>query len=79
MLETALLLLFCLLIGLLSLAIVVWVVLSGRLFYLDGLLLTLISLSIGAIFMLNVAWSVRTGEVRALRDYFRKKSAKNDA
>jgi ascorbate-specific PTS system EIIC-type component UlaA len=64
MLQAALLLAVCLLIGLISLAICAWVVISGPLFTMDGLLMIAISLTVGAFFMGNFAWSVHTGEVR---------------
>lgn len=56
----------CLLIGLLSLAAVVWVVVTGRIAYLDGILLTLISLTIGVFFLFDIVISYRRGELREL-------------
>lgn len=76
MLDAAILLAFCLLMGLLSLVICVWVVFSGLLFTLDGLLLILISLLIGGIFMANFAWSVHTGEFRQVVERLRQRSRK---
>ena len=79
MLDAALLLAFCLLMGLLSLGIVIWVAIFRQLFSLDNLLLVLISLTVGGIFMANFAWSVYTGEVREVLDYLLKRSTKSDA
>lgn len=68
MLETLALLLFCLLVGLVALAIIVWLVFTGRILTMDNLLLTVISLAIGGIFSGIFAWSVHSGEFReALR------------
>lgn len=64
MLQSILLLAFCLFVGLVSLAIFIWVVLTGQLFTLDGLLLVAIGLTIGGFFLGNFAWSIYTGEVR---------------
>ncbi len=75
MLQSALLLLFCLLVGVLSLAVCGWVAVSGQLLTMDGLLTIAISLAVGAIFMANVAWSVHTGELRGILNQFRKQPA----
>ena len=66
MIEPLLLLGICLLIGLLSFAVVVWVVVTGRIAYLDGLSLALISLAVGAIFLSMVGWSYRTSELKEI-------------
>ena len=78
MLESALLLAFCLLVGLASLVITIWIVISGRLFTMDGLLLVTITLTIGGLFMGNFAWSVYTGEVREVLNQLRSRSKKPD-
>ncbi len=78
MLDSALLLAFCLLVGLISLAVCGWVLITGQLLTLDGLLLTSISLTIGLTFMANVAWSARTGELREVLNYLRNRSSKNE-
>lgn len=78
MLETVILLLFCLVMGLISLAAVAWVVVSGRLLHLDGLMLTFISLTIGGIFLANFAWSVRSGELQQALKSLRKGSTKGE-
>ena len=72
MFETVLLLSFCGLVGLASVAVVIWLAASGALFSLDGLVFALISLTIGAFFMFNIAWSFYTGELRALLGGLRK-------
>lgn len=79
MLQSALLLFFCLLVGVLSLAVCAWVVIFGQLFTLDGLLTVSISLLVGALFMANLAWSVYTGELREILNQLRKRPASGDA
>jgi hypothetical protein len=66
MLETIILLSFCLLGGLGSLAVVVWLAVTGSLLTMDGLAFALISLTLGGFLMFNVAWAVRSGELKAL-------------
>jgi hypothetical protein len=66
MLETIVLLSFCVLVGLASLAVVVWLAVTGALFSLDGLAFALVSLTLGGFMMFNVAWSLWKGELRAL-------------
>ena len=53
----------CLFVGLASLAVVVWLGLSGLLAYLDGISLALISLIIGAFFLFDVLVAYRSGEL----------------
>lgn len=79
MLESALVLLFCLLVGVISLTVCIWVAVSGRLFTMDGLLTVAISLLLGVLFIANVAWSAYTGELRAILDQFRKQSVGSEA
>ena len=76
MLQSVLLLAFCLFMGLLSVATCVWVALTGQLFTLDGLLLVAISLSIGGLFMGNLAWSIFTGEAKEILNNLRSPSKK---
>jgi hypothetical protein len=76
MLETIILLAFCGLMGLASLAVFLWLLVSKAIFTMDGLAFALISLTIGGFFMFNVAWSLRTGELRALLNQMGKKKAK---
>jgi ABC-type enterobactin transport system permease subunit len=64
MIELLFWLAFSALLGVLCLAVVVWVVATGRIAYLDGLSLALISLAVGAIFLSLVGWSYRTSELR---------------
>ena len=71
MLQAAVLLAVCLLIGLISLAISAWVTISGQLFTMDGLLLVATSLAGGALFLGNLAWSIHTGEVREILNRLR--------
>ena len=68
MLETVLLLLFCLCLGLFSLVVIVWLIITGGILSLDNMLLTVISLMLGLIFTGIFAWSVHSGEFQeALR------------
>jgi uncharacterized membrane protein len=76
MLDAALLLAFCLLMGLLSFGIVAWIAVSGQLLLLDNILLVLIALTIGGIFMGIFAWSVKTGEAREILKHLRNRSNK---
>jgi uncharacterized YccA/Bax inhibitor family protein len=76
MVQSVLLLAFCLFMGLLSLAVCVWVALTGQLFTLDGLLLVAISLSVGGLFMGNLAWSIFTGEAKEILNNLRSSSKK---
>ena len=62
----------CALVGLLCLAVVVWVVATGRAAYLDGLSLGLISLAVGAIFLSMVGWSYRSSELKGILNSLRK-------
>jgi hypothetical protein len=75
MLETVILLAFCSLMGLASLAVLLWLAVSGTLLTMDGLVFALISLTVGGFFMFNVAWSFRTGELRALLNQMGQKKA----
>lgn len=73
MLDAAILLAFCLLAGVLCLGLCGWVVISGRAFSLDGILLVLLALLIGGIFLANVAWSMYTGEFQQILGELRRK------
>ncbi len=79
MLGPALMLVFCLLVGLISLVVCGWVLITGQLLTLDGLLLTFISLAIGGIFLASFAWSVHNGELREILNSLRKRSGGADA
>ncbi len=78
MLDAAILLAFCLLAGVLSLGLCGWVILSGRVFSLDGILLVLLALLIGGIFLANVAWSVYTGELQQILGELRRKGQQDE-
>jgi hypothetical protein len=62
-------------IGLASLAVAVWVVVTGWIAYLDGIALALICLVMAVFFLFNVAWSWRQGELQALLKAWRKGSS----
>lgn len=79
MLETILLLSFCLLVGLVSLAILAWLAATGQLLTMDGLLLVAISLLIGGMFMGVFAWSWRAGEVREVLNSLRRRPSGGEA
>ncbi len=79
MLETIILLAFCCLMGLLSVVVALWVLLSGGPIAMDKIAFALISLTIGGFFMFNVAWSFRTGELRALLNQVHQKKATPEA
>jgi hypothetical protein len=79
MLDAILLLAFCLLVGLIALAVCVYLAVSGALFTLDGLSLVLICLSIAGLFLLNVAWSFYTGELKQLLDRPQKPPASGES
>lgn len=79
MLEEVVLLAFCALVALLGLALVLWEAASGRLFSMDGLWLTLISLTMAVVFGGNVAWSVYNGDVERILNHFRKRPAASEA
>ena len=77
MIESLIWLVVCLLVGLLSVAVAVWLVVTGRVAYLDGLSLALISLAVGGIFLSIVGWSYHSSELKALLKSLR--SSRNDA
>ena len=79
MLEELLLSLFCLLAAMLGLAIAVWEVISGRVFDMDGLWLTLIALTLAALFGGNLAWSFYNGAGRRMLRQFRMGPALKDS
>ena len=78
LLQELLLLGFCFLVGVAALAVCAYLAMIGQLMTLDGMVLCLVSLAIGGIFMLNVAWSVYTGELLALLNDLRKKPASGE-
>jgi len=66
---------FCLLATLVGLAIAAWEVISGRVFNIDGLWFTLISLTLSAVFGGALAWSFYTGDGQAMLRHLKKGSA----
>lgn len=72
MLESVIELGLSLLLGIAGLAVVVWDVASGRIVYLDGITLAILSLTLGGFFLFNIAWSWRTSELRTLLEELRK-------
>ena len=72
MISDAVLVVFCALVALCGLAIIVWEGVTGRLFSIDGLALTLISLTLAIVFGGNVVWSARTGELQQILGQLRK-------
>ena len=58
-----------------ALGIIVWEGIAGRLLSMDGLDLTLISLTFLVIFGGNLAWSIHSGEAQALLRSLLKKPA----
>jgi hypothetical protein len=66
--------LFSLLVGLAAVGVCAWVVATGQLFTLDGLLLVAVSGAIATFFVGNTAWAVYTGELRELLAQMRSKS-----
>ena len=79
MFEDILLLAFCLILGVGGFATVVWELATGRFFNIDGLWLTLISLTLSVVFGGNLAWLVYTGELKAILHIgSEKQEAKNE-
>jgi hypothetical protein len=76
MLETALMLGFCLLAGFISLLVVAWLAVAGRILTLDGLTLSLICLTLSAFFAFPVFLSYRNGELRAVLNHYLKRSSR---
>jgi len=64
--EDAILLLICLVIALTAVGVIVWVVISGRIMDLDGMLLAATCLVLILAFGGNLAWSLRTGEAQSV-------------
>lgn len=72
--EEVVLLAFCSLMTVTGLAVVALEVISGRAFSIDGLWLSLISLTLAAVFGGNLAWSFYTGAAQRMLRHFRKGS-----
>ena len=66
MIEDICLLVFCLVLAIGGLATFVWEFATGRFFNIDGLWLTLISLTLSVVFGGNIAWSIYTGEFQRI-------------
>ncbi len=66
MFEDIFLLVFCFVLVVGGLATVVWGLVTGRFFSIDGLWLALISLTLSAVFGGNIAWLAYTGELKAI-------------
>lgn len=75
MIEDMILLVFCFVLALGGLATTVWELATGRFFNIDGLWLTLISLTLAVVFGGNIAWSIYTGELQRILHESRKGSA----
>jgi hypothetical protein len=69
----------CVFVGIISLAVATWAVVSGGIVYLDGIVLVIIALTIGGFFIFDVFWSYRTGELRQTLDNWRKVNAEDGA
>ena len=78
MLESLLLLAFCLFVGLAMFAVCGYLVVSGQLLTLDGISLALICATIGGLFVLMIVWSFYTGELKQMLEYRRKKPASSE-
>ena len=66
MIEDIVLVVFCFVLAVGGLATVVWGLVSGRFFTIDGIWLALISLTLAAVFGGNIAWSIYTGELQRI-------------
>jgi hypothetical protein len=75
MFEELLLAGFCLLAALVGLAVAAGEVISGRVFNIDGLWFTLISLTLAGVFGGALAWSFYTGDGLEMLRHSRKGSA----
>jgi hypothetical protein len=66
MFEDIFLLVFCFILAIGGLATFGWELATGRFLSIDGLWLTLISLTLSVVFGGNIAWSIYTGELQAI-------------
>jgi hypothetical protein len=78
MFESILLLAFCLIVGLIAVAVCGYLVASGQFLTLDGLSLALICAAIGGFFVLMVVWSFYTGELKQILEHMRKKPTSSE-
>ena len=79
MLDTALMLGFCLLAAFICLLVVAWQAAVGRILSLDGLTLSLICLTLSAFFAFPVFLSYLKGELRAVLEHCLKRSSRAPA
>jgi len=79
MLEGLVLLALCFLVAVMALVVVALEAISGRIFLIDGLWLSLISLTLAAVFGGNLAWSFYTGEAQRMLRHFRNGSKPDNA
>lgn len=68
MLESVILMIFSVVLGLGSLVVTGWLVFSQQFATIDGLFLTLVCLLLALISFLNLAWSLRSKEFRQWLD-----------
>ena len=73
------LLALCFLVAVTGLVVVALEAMSGRIFSIDGLWLSLICLTLAAVFGGNLAWSFYTGEAQQMLRHFRKRSGPDNA
>ena len=66
MFEDIIILVFCFILAFGGLATAVWELATGRFFNIDGLWLSLISLTLAVVFGGNIAWSIYTGELQRI-------------
>lgn len=78
MVETLLLLIISFLLGIGSLVLAVWLVVSNQFESLDGLFLSLVCLVFALVFFLNCVWSLRSYEFRQWIEKRKKTQAKLD-
>ncbi len=71
MLEQLVLLALSSIIAIIALVVVGWEAATGRAFSLDGICLSLICLTLVAVFGSSVAWSFHTGEVHRMLSHLR--------
>jgi len=79
MLEDIFVLVFCFVLAIGGLVTAAWELLTGRFLSIDGLWLTLISLTLSAVFGGNIAWSIYTGELQRILHESRKGSSPDGA
>ena len=78
MLEDICLLIFCLALAVGGLATFIWELVTGRFLNIDGLWLTLISLTLSVVFGGNIAWLVYSGELKGILHLGKEKQEAKD-